>query len=221
MPGSSSSRARRERARAGSSALEHNNRHRLRRTTPTPNPRRRSRSQRPTSRARQARRRGTASAARPRGRSPHFVDEPGSDDVVLAQARPTEEVLPLQVISERVLWVGPGWHALERVAAELKPLGEHAASRGAPPTLRIRDDGLANERGRLGVRMPYTAAAKDLARADMEVIAGRMGVLGPLVPKMDSEVGLVGASCPWRNACRGRSGRATHRSAAGRHENAG
>src|SRR5262249_53894956 len=39
---------------------------------------------------------------------------------------------------------------------------------------------------------PDAAAGKDLAGADVQVVAGRVGVLGPLVPKVDAEVGLVG-----------------------------
>ena len=42
-----------------------------------------------------------------------------------------------------------------------------------------------------GVGVPDAAAGEHLARADVEVVAGRVGVLGPLVPEVDADVGLV------------------------------
>src|SRR5262249_22107443 len=53
------------------------------------------------------------------------------------------------------------------------------------------DDRLADVCRRAGGRSPDAAAREDLARADVQVVAGCVGVLGPLVPEVDSEVRLV------------------------------
>src|SRR5262249_3004275 len=121
-----------------------------------------------------------------------LVDEARCYDVVLGQARRAEEVLALEVIRERVLGIGPGWDALERVAAEFEPLREGAPARGASPALRVCDDRLADACRGLGGRVPDAAAGTAPAGADVQVVAGAGGVLGPLVPKLDAEVGLVG-----------------------------
>ena len=120
-----------------------------------------------------------------------LVDEARSDDVFLVQASPAEEVLAFEVVGERMLRVRPRWDALQRVTAQLQLLCECAAASRARPPLGVRDDCLANLRRSTGARVPDAASGKDLARADVEVVARSVGVFGQLVPEVDPEVRLV------------------------------
>src|SRR5262249_11097986 len=120
-----------------------------------------------------------------------LVGEAGRDDVALGEAGGGEEVLALQVVREGVLRVRPGWDALERVAAEAEMPREGSGPGGATPACGVGDDRLTDGCRCLGGGVPAAAAAEDLVRPDVQVVARRAGVLGPVVPEVDPEVGLV------------------------------
>src|SRR5262249_61885564 len=79
-------------------------------------------------------------------------------------------------------------------------LREGSGLGGVLPASGVGDDRLADAGGRVGGGVPDAAAGEDLVRADVQVIAGRVGVLGPFVSEVDSEVCLVRALV-LREAC--------------------
>jgi hypothetical protein len=90
-----------------------------------------------------------------------LIDECRSDDLLLAQAGRREEVLPPEVVRERMRGVGPRRYTLERFPAELETLRERTAAGRCPPALGFFDDRLANAGRRLGARVPDAAAGED------------------------------------------------------------
>jgi hypothetical protein len=120
-----------------------------------------------------------------------LVQEPGGDDVARGEAGGGEEVLALQVVCEGVVRVGPGRDTLEGVAAEAELLREGAGAGGSAPASGVSDDRLAYRGRRVGGGPPDAAAGEDVVRADVQVVAGRVGVPAPVMPEVDPEVGLV------------------------------
>src|SRR5262249_38605680 len=121
-----------------------------------------------------------------------LVDEARSDDVSVGEAGGGGENLSPGGGCGGGGLVGPGGGGVWGGAARRGRLLDGGGAGGAAPATRVGDDRLADGGRRLGGGVPNAAAGEDLVRADVQVVAGRVDVLGPFVPEVDSEVCLVG-----------------------------
>src|SRR3989475_7833903 len=125
-----------------------------------------------------------------RARLDERVEELRARDLVVAEAPARDEVLPPQVLDERMVRIVAGRGSLQRISLDGDP-----ASDDLLPCVRFIDDPIANLLQRRGVGMPDPRMGHGLARVHVEVVAGRH-LLRPArlrVPEMDSDLRLVRA----------------------------
>src|SRR5438128_380411 len=118
------------------------------------------------------------------------VEELRARDLVVMEAPSGGEVLPPQVLDERMIRIVAGRGSLQRVSLDGDP-----ASDDLLPRVRFVDDPIANLLQRRGVGMPDPRMGHRLARVHVKIVAGRH-LLRPgrlRVPEMDSDLRLVRA----------------------------
>src|SRR2546422_8461118 len=118
------------------------------------------------------------------------AEELRARDLVVAKAPARDEVLPSQVLDERMIRVVAGRRPLERVALDGDP-----APDDLPPRVRFIDNPIADLLQYRRVGMPDARMGHRLARLHVEIVTGRH-LLRPgrlRVPEMDPDLGLVRA----------------------------
>src|SRR5438093_9001705 len=118
------------------------------------------------------------------------AEELRARDLVVAKAPARDEVLPSQVLDERMIRVVAGRRPLERIALDGDPAPDDLL-----PRVRFIDNPIADLLQYRRVGMPDARMGHRLARVHVEIVTGRH-LLRPgrlRVPEMDPDLGLVRA----------------------------